>query len=368
MFFILFVAGKWSRPEVYKSELYFKNKEIEELKMEISLLKKQPFTYRRITTDKLCEHYTGLSRQMFELIVVLCELLPVEYYQGKPVHALLFEDKVLLTLMKLRLNSAYIDLGVRFGTSSSTAFKIVYAILPLVHQVVFQSIMDKIPSQKKNETSLPSSFQSFRKCRIVIDCTEIQCEVPKSMEKQKLTWSSYKKRNTVKVLTAVAPNASITYCSDAYPGSTSDKELVKHCAILNNLEPGDLILADKGFLIHDILPQGVYLNIPPFLFTPQFTSAEVEETRNVARARIHIERANNHIKRYCILKLIPHSLFTRISMVIQTCVGLVNFKNPLLKTMTQDFFLSENDSESEVEENDAEESDEEIVNLFDDDN
>jgi len=97
------------------------------------------------------------------------------------------------------------------------------------------------------------------------------------MQSQKLTWSSYKKRNTVKKLTGVAPNGSITYCSDAYPGSTSDKEIVKHCGILHQLEPGDLILADKGFLIHDLLPRGVSVNVPPFLFRPQFTHAEVEE-------------------------------------------------------------------------------------------
>jgi len=59
----------------------------------------------------------------------------------------------------------------------------------------------------------------------------------------------------------------------------------------NIFQPGDLFLADKGFLISDLLPSGVNLNIPPFLVSPQFTPSEVVKTKNIARDRIHVERA-----------------------------------------------------------------------------
>ena len=39
---------------------------------------------------------------------------------------------------------------------------------------------------------------------------------------------------------------------------------ILNCGILNLMEPGDLIIADKGFLIQNILPPNVYLNLPPF--------------------------------------------------------------------------------------------------------
>jgi len=38
---------------------------------------------------------------------------------------------------------------------------------------------------------------------------------------------------------------------------------------------GDLILAERGFLIHDIVPKGVSVNIPPFLQNGKFTASEV---------------------------------------------------------------------------------------------
>lgn len=53
--------------------------------------------------------------------------------------------------------------------------------------------------------------------------------------------------------------------------------------VVNLFQPGDLILAGKGFLIFDLLPSGVNLNIPPFLVSPQFTPSEVVNTKNIAR-------------------------------------------------------------------------------------
>ncbi|KAJ3655790.1 hypothetical protein Zmor_014903 [Zophobas morio] len=66
-------------------------------------------------------------------------------------------------------------------------------------------------------------------------------------------------------------------------------------------EVGDMILADKGFLIKDILPAGVDLNLPPFLTTAQFTPEQAVQTRTIARARIHVERAIRRIKCWKIL-------------------------------------------------------------------
>ena len=54
--------------------------------------------------------------------------------------------------------------------------------------------------------------------------------------------------------------------SEAYEGSILDQKLVQVSGLLNKLEPGDEIMADKGFTIQDLLiPHGVCLNIPPFL-------------------------------------------------------------------------------------------------------
>lgn len=94
----------------------------------------------------------------------------------------------------------------------------------------------------------------------------------------------------MKGLIAVAPNGVVTFISDLYPGSVSDKRIVEDCAVLQKMVSGDLVLGDKGFLIADILPQGVSLNIPSFLTTLQFTPQQVfkQTCKNSCRKNIFL--------------------------------------------------------------------------------
>lgn len=334
-------------PAFYEAEKYFLEKEINFLKHTNSRLTTHSFGFFRIQNDtEACLHYTGLQLDMLCVINEICSKICPE----NKIAVLTFPDQVLLTLMKLRLNSAYIDLSRRFGVSKTTVFRIINTVLYILHAVLYKGLMKEIPSQKKNMLSLPACFQSFQNCRIILDCTEVECDIPHSMLHQKLTYSSYKGRNTLKALIGIAPNCTLTYCSNLYPGSTSDKAIVEHCGIINQFEPGDLIIADKGFLISDLLPQGVYLNIPPFLSTPQFTPNQVYETRRIAKSRIHVERVINRLKRYQIVRHVPKSLFCKASIIIQTCAALVNFQTPALKEVQSHFNLEEEQENDDLNE------------------
>lgn len=99
----------------------------------------------------------------------------------------------------------------------------------------------------------------------------------------------------------------------------------------STLHSGDMVMADKGFLIHDLMPTGVGLNIPPFLCTPQFTEAEAAATRSIAKSRIHVERAIARVKNFKILDLMPHTLRQFASVIFQTCGSLVNVQPPLIR-------------------------------------
>ena len=61
---------------------------------------------------------------------------------------------------------------------------------------------------------------------------------------------------TVKFLIGIAPNGAVVFVSAGYPGNTSDKQITIASGVLDNLETGDGIMADKGFLIDDLLPDG----------------------------------------------------------------------------------------------------------------
>jgi DDE superfamily endonuclease/Helix-turn-helix of DDE superfamily endonuclease len=277
--------------------------------------------------------YTSLELDVFCILVRLLERLqPFNYYGGFKVTCLSLEDQLLMCLMKLRLNFRDMDLAVRFNVSKTTVSNIVKTFISVLHEILFVGLMSTMPSLSKCQGSMPKCFHEFPSCRCVIDATEVTVDIPSDMNKQSLCYSHYKSRHTVKVLTGVAPNGTIVFCSSAYPGSTSDTKITGHCGFVNQLKAGDLILADKGFTIQSLLPKDVSLNIPPFLRgKAQFSPEEAQICRKIAKARIHIERANERIKNFTILSHITHKYRCFVDKIIQVCCALVNFQSPLLQ-------------------------------------
>lgn len=171
-----------------------------------------------------------------------------------------------------------------------------------------------------------------------MDATEITQDVLSNMNSQSLSYSNYNSRHTAKAVTCVAPNGAIVYCSELYPGSASDAAIVDHCGVLDMLKPGDMILADKGFNIFDKLSSGVTLNIPPFLSSKShFTKEEAQLCYKIGRSRIHVERANERIKNYCILDHIPSQYRHLSTKIFQLYVALVNLQSSLLKKIADKY-------------------------------
>ena len=285
--------------------------------------------------------YTSFPSEMFNVLVELLERMgPFNNYNGWTVQGFSTSDQLLMTLMKLRLNLRDLDLAERFDTSKSTVSNIFNTYIAALHEILFEGVMKTvgIPSQLKCKGSMPKSFEEFSSARIAMDATEITQDVPSNMNSQSLSYSNYKSRHTVKAVTCVAPNGALVYCSELYPGSTSDAAIVDHCGILDMLKPGDMILADKGFNIFDKLPPGVTLNIPPFLSSKShFTKEEAQLCYKIGRSRIHVERANERIKNYCILDHIPSQYRHLSTKIFQVCVALVNLQTPLLKDIAEKY-------------------------------
>ena len=94
-------------------------------------------------------------------------------------------------------------------------------------------------------------------------------------------------------MVGISPLGAIVFVSDLFPGSISDKESTRRCGILNLLESGDSVMADRGFDIEeDLVLLGAKLNIPPFLRgIAQLSAKEQVKTQQIASLCIHMERA-----------------------------------------------------------------------------
>ena len=182
--------------------------------------------------------------------------------------------------------------------------------------------------------SLPKCFKKYKNIRCIIDCTEVQVQVPGNFQAQGNQYSSYKGYTSYKFLVAVAPNGAIVFVSDAFEGSISDNEIVKQSGFLNFLELGDVIMADRGFLVDDLLNERqVQIIRPPFLGTrDKFAPQEEALTKDIAKHRIHVERSIERMKKFKILKhVIPFQLQPVFSQIVFVIACLVNFQQPLVK-------------------------------------
>ena len=105
------------------------------------------------------------------------------------------------------------------------------------------------PDRNVIRRNIPVSFRkNYPRCSIIIDCSEIFIETPSSLDVAAMCWSNYKHHSTIKYLIGITPNGAISYISNIYGGRASDIFIVNN-RFLNFLQPGDQVMADRGFKI-----------------------------------------------------------------------------------------------------------------------
>ncbi|XP_064462124.1 uncharacterized protein LOC135372447 [Ornithodoros turicata] len=241
-------------------------------------------------------------------------------------------DYLLLFLMKFKLGLSFSALGVLFGIHRTTAMRHFYAVLKCLTQETRGWIF--WPSAAAVRSRLPKAFrEKYPNCRGIIDCTEVPICKPTEPHKAALMYSNYKGTYTMKFLVSVTPCGFISFLSKAYGGRASDSFVTSDSGFLELIEPGDLILSDKGFpSIKSSLEEGVIV-MPPFARGgEQFSAEEVDETYRIASVRIHVERCIQRMKVYAILTHKMRSeMLSCVDDIIHMCAILANLQPPIIQ-------------------------------------
>ena len=244
-------------------------------------------------------------------------------------------EQLFMFLVWLRCGFGQKHLAWLFGIGKSTVSR--YLITWSNYMYFCLGSIPIWPSKDQVISSMPACFKdTYPSTRCIIDCTEIFVQVPNSLITQSALYSHYKHHVTYKALVGISPSGAVTFVSQLYPGSLSDKEIVGRCGILHPglWEKGDSIMADRGFTIQELLdPLGVKVNIPAFLDgKEQLDKEDVVMSQTIASVRIHVERIIARIKKFKVLKTeIPLNLNGTINQVWTVACLLCNFMDPLIK-------------------------------------
>ena len=338
------VAHLTGRIQELEKENITLRKENAALKSALDSSLRDQFTKHVLSDDDACAHATGFHsvqrlKEFFDFVNpgkqgndMLMARSQVKVGSRRP-RVLTPLEGFLLLLCRLKSNFTIWHLSFLFGIATGTVEAHFTMWLSFVYFKV--ASISWWPSKETVMSTMPQSMKNkFPSTRVIIDCSEFPAQNPSSLSMQKLMYSQYKGRVTVKVLLGIMPGGGFTFVSSAFPGSASDREIVMKSGILNPAlyENGDSIMADRGFTIKDLLePMGVNLIIPAFLNRrEQLTEEEIILTQQIAAERIHVERAIQRLKIYSILDCVPVTAFDSINQIITVCAMLSNLQNPII--------------------------------------
>jgi hypothetical protein len=283
--------------------------------------------------DASIRFFTGFGSYSHFLYVLQC-LGPAADHLDYKCLVLDKQNQFFLTTIKLRLSKEDMELSVLFRVSRVTAGRIFQTWLNFMFYQ-FQDLDLFIP-REIIDAYMPKDFKrKFPSTRVILDATEVRIQKPEHPPDQSATWSTYKHANTLKTMIGVSPRGLVTYVSNSYGGSCSDRQIIERSTLVQEkpFSPKDSIMADRGIMVQDIFAsQDVQVNTPQTMRGKnQHDPETVIKDRRISSKRVHVERVIGLAKTYKILSQdLDHSKTPYGSRIIFVCFALCNFRENIM--------------------------------------
>lgn len=277
-----------------------------------------------MSIEKNPKIFLGLPPRRFYLIQMMSEDIPLP------------TNHIYVVLKKLKLNTSFAILALDFGLSVSSISRIFCKSLPAIAKIMQDLIV--WPAKRDISNHLPIPFRPrYAKVQSIIDCLEIEIEKPSNPVNQAHTWSNYYSCNTIKYLVSCTPDGLVSFVSEGYGGRASDCTIVQDSGFLTKLNPGALVMADRGFKNVSVLleQRGCSLVRPPSVSSKiKSSKTEVRQSKQIAALRIHVERVIGRLRDFTMLgphACIDNHLIPVLDFAMIAACGIINMQNHLLK-------------------------------------
>ena len=141
-------------------------------------------------------------------------------------------DEFFAVMCRLRQGFTDEHLAHLFQVSASTISRVFITWINFMYLKLGQ--INIWPTREVVNETMPEDFkQKYSSTRVVIDCTEVRCQMPSSLHLNGELFSNYKHRTTLKGLIGISPGGAITFISQLYTGSISDREIVIRSGLLD---------------------------------------------------------------------------------------------------------------------------------------
>jgi hypothetical protein len=233
-------------------------------------------------------------------------------------------DRLLLTLVWLRVYPTSALLGWLFGLDKSNAWHNVPEVLATLPGMASFPFERPAP-ERRQLGSKQEVLDAFPQVRVIIDSTEQPFHRLEGWDNQKPFYSGKKKRHTVKAQSACTPEGRVAAVGPSGPGSTHDLALLRGSGLLDHLEAGEGAMTDRGYVgLQDDRPDREVVTPHQASTGHPLTGAQKAFKRVVSGCRVVVEHLLAQVKRFQVLRQVFRSVFGRHGQVFRVVALLVD--------------------------------------------
>lgn len=279
------------------------------------------------------ETFIGLNNTQFQQ--VLCAVRPLMLPSFKKFESLRLA--LYMYLLKLRTNYTHVQIAALFNRSGSFVDRSIIKMRILLHTALARLYLYNRSREDllRNTTPLSRKIYEVNNDTVVltIDGTYVFTIKSSNFNFQKKSYSMQFKRNLVKFMLFVTTNGLIAAAYGPFEGRENDATIIHKImnereTIFQKLQPGDVVVVDKGFrdALDAVRSRGLVVKTPKSTKSNKLTRDDANVSRHATKTRFVVEARNSHIKnkwKYFGSTKIYQSI-PKLKMDFQTCAALVN--------------------------------------------